>query len=125
MYNSFSPQLNIAANSALLAGKSIMRFYSRLETLKVMSKGFNDYVSEADQESEKIITEALVKAYPKYKITAEESGSNDIESEYEWFIDPLDGTTNFIHGIPQFAVSIGLCKDKIPILGVVYDPFKN
>ena len=125
MYNSFSPQLNIAANSALLAGKSIMRFYSRLETLKVMSKGFNDYVSEADQESEKIITEALIKAYPKYKITAEESGSNDIESEYEWFIDPLDGTTNFIHGIPQFAVSIGLCKDKIPILGVVYDPFKN
>ena len=78
MYNSFSPQLNIAANSALLAGKSIMRFYSRLETLKVMSKGFNDYVSEADQESEKIITEALIKAYPKYKITAEESGSNNI-----------------------------------------------
>tara|TARA_B100000767_G_C19768147_1_gene538646 strand:- start:2892 stop:3692 length:801 start_codon:yes stop_codon:yes gene_type:complete len=125
MYNSYSPQLNIAANTALLAGKSIMRFYSRLETLKVMSKGFNDYVSEADQESEKIITEALIKAYPQYKITAEESGSNDIESEYEWFIDPLDGTTNFIHGIPQFAVSIGLCKNKVPILGVVYDPFKN
>ena len=125
MYNSYSPQLNIAANAALLAGKSIMRFYSRLETLKVMSKGFNDYVSEADQEAEKIITEALMKAYPQYKITAEESGSNDVKSEYEWFIDPLDGTTNFIHGIPQFAVSIGLCKDKIPILGVVYDPFKN
>ena len=125
MYNSYSPQLNIAANAALLAGKSIMRFYSRLETLKVMSKGFNDYVSEADQEAEKIITEALMKAYPQYKITAEESGSNDVKSEYEWFIDPLDGTTNFIHGIPQFAVSIGLCKDKVPILGVVYDPFKN
>jgi len=125
MYNSYSPQLNIAANTAVLAGKSIMRFYSRLENLKVMSKGFNDYVSEADQESEKIITESLIKSYPKYKITAEESGSNDIVSEYEWYIDPLDGTTNFIHGIPQFAVSIGLCKNKVPILGVVYDPFKN
>jgi myo-inositol-1(or 4)-monophosphatase len=125
MNNNYSPQLNIAVNAALLAGKTIMRFYSRLETLKVMSKGFNDYVSEADQESEKIITETLNKAYPKYKLTAEESGSNETNSEYEWFIDPLDGTTNFIHGIPQFAVSIGLCKDKLPIMGVVYDPFKN
>ena len=125
MYSSYSPQLNTAANAALLAGKSIMRFYSRLDNLKVMSKGFNDYVSEADQESEKIITQALIKSYPKYKITAEESGSNNIESEFEWFIDPLDGTTNFIHGIPQFAISIGLCRNKEPILGVVYDPFKN
>ena len=125
MNNNYSPQLNIAVNAALLAGKIIMRFYSRLDTLKVMSKGFNDYVSEADQEAEKIITETLNKAYPKYKITAEESGSTEINSEYEWFIDPLDGTTNFIHGIPQFAVSIGLCKEGLPILGVVYDPFKN
>ena len=125
MNNTFSPQLNTAVNAALLAGKSIMRFYSRLDNLKITSKGFNDYVSEADQESEKIITEILIKAYPQYKITAEESGSNDINSEYEWFIDPLDGTTNFIHGIPQFAVSIGLCKNKTSILGVVYDPFKN
>ena len=125
MNSSNSPQLNIAINAALAAGKSIMRFYSRLENLKIQEKGFNDYVSEADQESEKIITTALMKAYPKYKVTAEESGSNLIESEYEWIIDPLDGTTNFIHGIPQFAVSIGLCKNKIPILGVIYDPFKN
>ena len=120
-----SPQLNIAIDAALLAGKSIMRYYSRLENLKVMSKGYNDFVSEADHESEKIITETLIKAYPQYRITAEESGSNSIESEYEWFVDPLDGTTNFIHGIPQFAVSIGLCKDHVPIMGVVYDPFKN
>ncbi len=125
MNNTFSPQLNTAVNAALLAGKSIMRFYSRLDNLKITSKGFNDYVSEADHESEKIITDVLIKAYPQYKITAEESGSNDINSEYEWFIDPLDGTTNFIHGIPQFAVSVGLCKNKIPIIGVVYDPFKN
>ena len=125
MNNNYSPQLNIAANAALQAGKVIMRFYSRLENLKVMSKGHNDYVSEADQQAENIIKEALNKAYPKYKITAEESGSNDIKSEYEWFVDPLDGTTNFIHGIPQFAVSIGLCKEGIPILGVIYDPFKN
>ena len=120
-----SPQLNIAINAALLAGKSIMRFYSRLENLKVMSKGHNDYVSEADHEAEKIITETLNKAYPQYKITAEESGSNDVKSEYEWFIDPIDGTTNFIHGIPHFSVSIGLCKDGVPIIGVIYDPFKN
>ena len=125
MNNTFSPQLNTAVNASLLAGKSVMRFYSRLDSLKITSKGFNDYVSEADQESELIITDALKKSYPKYKITAEESGSNDINSDYEWFIDPLDGTTNFIHGIPQFAISIGLCKNKVPILGVVYDPFKN
>tara|TARA_Y100000992_G_C21240125_1_gene480288 strand:- start:696 stop:1427 length:732 start_codon:yes stop_codon:yes gene_type:complete len=102
-----------------------MRFYSRLENLKVMSKGHNDYVSEADQQAESIIKEVLTKSYPEYKITAEESGSNEIKSEYEWFVDPLDGTTNFIHGIPQFAVSIGLCKNGKPILGVIYDPFKN
>jgi len=125
MNNNYSPQLNIAASAALQAGKLIMRFYSRLENLKVMSKGHNDYVSEADQQAENIIKEVLNKAYPSYKITAEESGSNDITSEYEWFVDPLDGTTNFIHGIPQFAVSIGLCKEAEPILGVIYDPFKN
>ena len=95
MNNNYSPQLNIAVNAALLAGKTIMRFYSRLETLKVMSKGFNDYVSEADQESEKIITETLNKAYPKYKLTAEESGSNETNSEYEWFIDPFRWDNKF------------------------------
>ena len=125
MNNNYSPQLNTAANAAIQAGKIIMRFYSRLENLKVMSKGHNDYVSEADQQAETIIKEVLIKSYPEYKITAEESGSNEIKSEYEWFVDPLDGTTNFIHGIPQFAVSIGLCKDGKPILGVIYDPFKN
>ena len=125
MNNNYSPQLNTAINAAIQAGKIIMRFYSRLENLKVMSKGHNDYVSEADQQAENIIKETLIKAYPTYKITAEESGSNDVESEYEWFVDPLDGTTNFIHGIPQFAVSIGLCKEGNPVLGVIYDPFKN
>ena len=125
MNNNYSPQLNIAINAALAAGKVIMKYYSRLDNLKVQTKGYNDYVSEADQESEKIIISALQKAYPSYKVTAEESGSNAIESEYEWFIDPIDGTTNFIHGLPQFAVSIGLCKNRVPILGVIYDPFKN
>lgn len=124
--NSFnSPQLNTAINAALSAGKVVMRYYSRLDTLKIKEKGINDYVSEADLESEKIIVASLTKTYPDYKITAEESGSNTMKSEYEWFIDPIDGTTNFIHGIPHFAVSIGLCKNKIPILGVIYDPFKN
>ena len=125
MNNNYSPQLNTAINAAIQAGKIIMRFYSRLENLKIMSKGHNDYVSEADQQAESIIIDTLIKAYPTYKITAEESGSNDIKSEYEWFVDPLDGTTNFIHGIPQFAVSIGLCKEGKPVLGVIYDPFKN
>ncbi len=125
MNNNYSAQLNTAINAAIQAGKIIMRFYSRLENLKVMSKGHNDYVSEADQQAESIIKEVLTKSYPEYKITAEESGSNEIKSEYEWFVDPLDGTTNFIHGIPQFAVSIGLCKNGKPILGVIYDPFKN
>lgn len=120
-----SSQLNVAISTALEAGKIIMHYFSRLNDLKIQEKGYNDYVSQADQESEKIIIKRLSKEYPEYKITSEECGSNSIQSEYEWFIDPIDGTTNFIHGLPQFAISIGLCKNKIPILGVIYDPFKK
>ena len=72
-----------------------------------------------------LLPQKILKSYPDHKITSEEIGSNNQNSEYEWFIDPIDGTTNFIHGIPHFAISIGLCKNGIPIIGVVYDPIKN
>ena len=120
-----SPQLNTAISAALNAGKSVMKFYNRLDTLKISSKGLHDFVSEADQEAESIVCDYLLKKYPKYNLTAEEGYSNIVDSEYHWYVDPLDGTTNFIHGIPQFAISIGLCKKNIPCLGVIYDPFKN
>ena len=123
--NIYCPQLNVAASTALEAGKIALKFFNRLENLKISEKGINDFVSEADIECEKFITSKIFKSYPDHKITSEEIGSNNQNSEYEWFIDPIDGTTNFIHGIPHFAISIGLCKNDIPIIGVVYDPIKN
>ena len=78
-----SSQLNVAISTALEAGKIIMHYFSRLNDLKIQEKGYNDYVSQADQESEKIIIKRLSKEYPEYKITSEECGSNSIQSEYE------------------------------------------
>ena len=89
MNNNYSPQLNTAINAAIQAGKIIMRFYSRLENLKVMTKGHNDYVSEADQQAESIIKDTLMKAYPSYKITAEENLTELSEIE-ERIVDLLE-----------------------------------
>lgn len=91
----------------------------------VQHKGAIDLVTEFDKRSEELILSAIQREFPDYAILAEESGRNAAVSEYQWVIDPLDGTTNFAHGIPIFCVTIALLKNDFPILGVTYDPLRN
>lgn len=104
------PMLTIALKAARKAAEHIERAFERLDTVKIEQKGQNDFVSEVDRKAEQEIIYVLSKAYPDHAFLGEESGlSGKKDSEYQWIIDPLDGTTNFIHGIPHFAVSIA-CK---------------
>ena len=120
------PMLTIALNAARKAGEIIDQAYERLDTVKVESKGRNDYVSNVDKQAEKEIIYHLSKAYPDHKFLGEESGqSGDKDSLYEWIIDPLDGTTNFLHGIPQFSVSIACRYKGVLEHAVVLDPIKR
>jgi myo-inositol-1(or 4)-monophosphatase len=118
------PGLNIAVSAARAAGQVILRNMNRLPDIKVHSKGKNDFVSEVDFQAEKAIISILKKAYPSHAILAEESGQQSGD-ECEWIIDPLDGTTNYLHGVPQFCVSIAMREKNKLQLGVVYDPFKE
>ena len=121
------PMLNIAIKAARAAGAIINRASLDVDRLTVTSKGPNDFVTEVDQAAERIIIETLLSAYPDHAILAEESGRSmgSQTSDYVWIIDPLDGTTNFIHGFPQYAVSIALAfKGKVE-QAVVYDPARN
>ncbi len=118
------PMLNTAVKAARRAGAIINRASLDVERLTVRSKRENDYVSEVDHAAEQAIIETLLDAYPKHAILAEESGEAG-ESEYQWVIDPLDGTTNFLHGFPQYAVSIALLHHGQLSQAVVYDPARN
>jgi len=118
------PMLNIAIRAARLAGTVISRATARLDAIKFDKKGELDYVSEVDTQAEAIIIETLLDAYPDHAILAEESGQEG-NSEYLWIVDPLDGTLNFLHGYPQFCVSIALSiKGKLQ-QAVVYDPIRD
>ncbi len=123
------PALNIAIKAARRAGQIINRASNDLDSLKVATKQPNDFVTEVDQAAEAAIIETLREAYPGYGILAEESGETtgkgNRESEYQWIIDPLDGTTNFIHGMPHYAVSIALTKNGVVEQAVVFDPNRN
>jgi myo-inositol-1(or 4)-monophosphatase len=105
------------------AGAVLMSGYGHVRD--VQQKGAIDLVTEFDKRSEEVILSFIQQEFPDHAILAEESGRNAAISEYQWVIDPLDGTTNFAHGIPIFSVSIGLLKDNNPVLGVVFDPFRN
>lgn len=118
------PALNIAVKAARRAGSIINRATLDLDLVKVSSKRHNDFVTEVDRAAEAAIIETLREAYPEHAILAEESGASG-ESEHTWIIDPLDGTTNFIHGFPQFAVSIALAHNGVVTQAVVYDPSRN
>ena len=118
------PLLNIAVRAARRAGEIIVRSLVRLESLEVTSKGRNDYVSEIDRAAEREIIDIIHKHYPDHAILAEESGSSG-ESETVWIIDPLDGTTNFLHGFPVFAVSIAAQQRGKLEIGVIYDPMRQ
>ena len=127
MSQALHPMLNTAIKAARAAGSIINRAALDLEVLKIGTKGPNDYVSEVDRAAENAIIEILLEAYPGHAILAEESGREHgaKHSEYTWIIDPLDGTTNFLHGFPVYAVSIGLAFRGKVEQGVVYDPTRN
>jgi myo-inositol-1(or 4)-monophosphatase len=139
------PMLNTAIKAARRAGSIINRSSLDLERVKVSRKAHNDFVTETDQAAEKAIIDVLLTAYPDHRILAEESGLSDAkkslgtpdaavaqvssgdyaEIDNLWIIDPLDGTTNFIHGFPQYCVSIALAQRGVITQGVIYDPNRN
>ena len=117
--------LNIAIRAAHRAGDFIVRKINKLPELKVEVKARNDFVSDVDRQAENLVIEELLKAYPGHAILAEESGAIEGQDEYRWIIDPLDGTTNFLHGFPHYAVAIA-CEHRGRLAhAVVYDPFKQ
>jgi myo-inositol-1(or 4)-monophosphatase len=127
MSQALHPMLNVAVTAARKAGSIINRASLDIDQLKISTKSANDFVTEVDHKAEEVIIETLLTAYPGHGILAEESGRTHgaKNSEYVWIIDPLDGTTNFIHGLPFYAVSIALAfRDQIQ-QAVVYDPTRN
>jgi myo-inositol-1(or 4)-monophosphatase len=124
---SLHPMLNVAIKAARAAGAIINRASMDLDILKINTKSPNDFVTEVDQAAEQIIIETLLQAYPDHGILAEESGREHgaKHSEFVWIIDPLDGTTNFIHGLPVYCVSIALAHRGVVQQAVVYDPTRN
>lgn len=119
------PLLNIAIRAARRAGEVIVRGMNRVHRLEVRVKGQNDFVTEIDTQAEAEIIEIVRKHYPQHAFLAEESGQSDYDSEFLWIVDPLDGTTNFLHGFPQFAVSIGVQRRGRMEHAVVYDPLRQ
>ena len=121
-----SPKMNIIHKACMKASRSLIRDFGELEKLQVSSKGPGDFVSAADKKSEKIIIEELSKAHPDYGILSEESGEiNKENKEKRWIIDPIDGTSNFLNGIPQFAISVAYEEQGKIICGMIFDPIKN
>ena len=115
------PMLNIAVRAARTAGLLLLRYFERVDQIQVQTKSRNDFVSEVDRSAEAAIIQELRARFPDHAILAEESGAQG-KSEFEWIIDPLDGTTNYLHGFPQFSVSIALRHRGRLECGVVYDP---
>jgi len=119
------PMLNIAVRAARRAGSIINRASLGGSALQVRSKRANDFVTQVDGAAEEAVIDIVRKAYPDHGFIAEESGETSANAEYLWIIDPLDGTTNFIHGFPQYAVSIAVQHRGALAHAVVYDPGKN
>ena len=123
---SISSILNIMIKASERASKVLIRDFGEIENLQVSRKGPTDFVTNADIKAEKIIIEELKKARPKFSILSEENGheyNDDINNT--WVIDPIDGTVNFLHGIPHFAISIGLMSKNEIISGLIFDPIKD
>ena len=124
--NSISPNLNIMIKASQKASKNLIRDFGELEKLQVSVKGPSDFVSNADTKAEKIIIEELSKAKKNFSIISEEDGSKVNQDKNNiWIIDPIDGTTNFLHGIPHFAISIALKSNNEIVSGLIYDPIKD
>ncbi len=124
--NSISANLNVMIKACEKASKILIRDFGEVEKLQVSKKGPTDFVSNADLKAEKIIIEELKKAKPYYSIISEENGiENNKDKENTWIIDPIDGTVNFLHGVPHFAISIGLKTKNEIISGLIFDPIKD
>ena len=124
--NSISANLNIMIKACEKASKILIRDFGEIEKLQVKKKGPLDFVTNADLRAEKIIIEELKKAKPNFSILSEEVGfKKNKDKENTWIIDPIDGTINFLHGIPHFAISIGLLSNNEIISGLIFDPIKN
>ncbi len=124
--NSISANLNLMIKACEKASKILIRDFGEIEKLQVSKKGPSDFVTNSDLKTEKIIIEELNKGRPDYSIISEENGiKKNKDNNYTWIIDPIDGTINFLHGIPHFAISIALrCENEI-ISGLIFDPIKD
>ena len=119
------PLLNIAENAARSAAKIIMRSTDHINTLEVTEKGRHDYVTEVDKLAEQEIIRLIQRAHPSHTIIAEESGEHPGDADHVWIIDPLDGTTNFIHGFPHYSISIAYMNRGKIEAGVIFDPIRD
>ena len=120
-----SPNLNIMIKASEKASIGLIRDFGEIEKLQVSNKGPTDFVTNADLRTEKIIIEELKKAKPNYSILSEEKGFEKNKDTRTWIIDPIDGTINFLHGVPHFAISIALKENNEIIAGLIFDPIKN
>ena len=121
-----SPQINIITKACMKASRSLIRDYGEIENLQVSTKGPGDFVTSADKRTEKILINELQKAHPEYGIITEETGIiNKSNTKNRWIIDPIDGTMNFLNGIPQFAISIGYEEENEIKCGVIFNPITN
>ena len=124
--NSISANLNIMIKASEKASKILIRDFGEIEKLQVSKKGPADFVTNSDLKTEKIIIEELKKAKPNYSIISEENGiENNKDKNNTWIIDPIDGTVNFLHGVPHFAISIAHKSNNEIISGLIFDPIKN
>jgi myo-inositol-1(or 4)-monophosphatase len=124
--SALSPTLNVMVSAVRKAARQIRRDFNEVEQLQVSRKGAADFVSQSDLAAEKILREELTKARPDYGFVLEESGEvKGKDTEHRWHVDPIDGTTNFIHGVPHFCISVGLERAGSPIAGVIYNPVSD
>ena len=121
-----SATLNVMANAALKAARGLIRDFGEVEQLQVSVKGPGEFVSTADLKAERILRAELTRARPGYALLFEESGATaGLDQRHRWIVDPLDGTTNFLHGIPHFSISIALERDGEIVAGVIYEPTRD
>jgi myo-inositol-1(or 4)-monophosphatase len=121
-----SPLMTVMTDAVMKAARALKRDFGEVENLQVSRKGPGDFVSAADRRAEQILREALQKARPGYGLVMEEEGIIEgPDKTHRWHVDPLDGTTNFLHGLPHFCISVGLEREGTPVAGVIYDPIKD
>jgi len=120
-----SANINVMVKACRKASKILIRDFGEVEKLQVSIKGPGDFVTASDKKVEKVLIDELQKARPSYSILSEECGEIKNDELFKWVVDPIDGTSNFLHGIPHFAISIGLEQEKEIICGIIYDPIKD